>query len=428
MNTWLMIVREIRCRLAGFGAAVLAVAIAIGSLVSTQTALKRHDLETETVLGKRRVQTQQRMADLREAMRQATLKLRFNLLILPRAQDLKQWHTEGFADTYMPESHVDTLADSGVVTVRHFLPILQQKLKWPEQKRTIMLVGTRGEVPNLHKTRVSVLVDPVPAGSVVLGNELHRSLGIAAGDEIAMFGKTFKVHKCYEERGTRDDITAWIHLKQAQEIVEQPDKINAILALECMCADDLSTIRQEISRVLPDTQAIEMGSKVLARYEARMRVAREGYAAVEKLEADREAIRGELEQLAARILPILIAAAAGWVCWLAFANVRERTAEVGIVRSLGFRTTQVLGLFAARSLLIGVLGGAIGIVLGLLAGHVIPLQPVEDVGEFTGHAVGLTAAEYATALFVAILLAALAGWIPSLLAARKDPADILRQR
>lgn len=427
MKSRAMIAREIRCRAANFTAGVMAVAIAVGALVCAQTALKRYDVETATVLGKRRALTEQRMSDLQETMRKATLELRFNLLILPKSQDLRQWHTEDFADTYMPESHVDTLADSGIVTVRHFLPILQQKVKWPEKQRTILLVGTRGEVPNMHKTKVAALVDPVPEGSVVLGSELHRSLGISEGDDVMMFGKSFRTHKCYDERGTRDDITAWIHLREAQAILKQPHKINAILALECMCADGLATIRADITRILPDTQAIEMGGKVLARYEARMRVAQESVAAVEDVARDRAAVRAELERLTARILPILMGAAACWVCWLAFANVRERTVEIGVVRSLGFTTSQILGLFAARSLLIGLIGGPAGMMLGLLAGHVIPIQPVEPGGETVRQAVGLGSAEIATALLIAILLAALAGWIPSLLAARRDPADILRQ-
>ena len=41
--------------------------------------------------------------------------------------------------------------------------------------------------------------------------------------------------------------------------------------------------------------------------------------------------------------------------------VRERRKEIGVLKTLGFTSRQVMGLIVAESLLIGVLGGALGI-------------------------------------------------------------------
>jgi putative ABC transport system permease protein len=41
-------------------------------------------------------------------------------------------------------------------------------------------------------------------------------------------------------------------------------------------------------------------------------------------------------------------------------SIRERTAELAVMRALGFRTRQVLGMLTAESLAIGISGAALG--------------------------------------------------------------------
>ena len=55
-----------------------------------------------------------------------------------------------------------------VASINHVLPILQQKVKWPEEQRTMQLIGTCGEL----KGRQTALLEPVAEGHVVLGFEL----------------------------------------------------------------------------------------------------------------------------------------------------------------------------------------------------------------------------------------------------------------
>ena len=90
------------------------------------------------------------------------------------------------------------------------------------------------------------------------------------------------------QRGNQDDITLWINLREAQQILGKEGRINAIQALECNCAADrLGQIRDDIGRVLPDTQVIEFSSQALARAEARNRAAAEAH---ESIRASRRAV------------------------------------------------------------------------------------------------------------------------------------------
>ncbi len=426
MTIWNLLIREILHRKLSFALAVLSVMVASGSLIGSITLLKIHDIHTSKLLEQKQAELEQRMAQLKDDTRKAMLKLGFNIVILPKDQNLSDWYAEDYASKYMPEDYVHKLADSGIVTVRHFLPSLQQKIEWPKYKRKIILVGARGEVPNLHKNPVKPLVQPVPPGTISLGYELHRSLGIKVGDTIELMGKKFIVHDCHKERGNKDDITAWIYLSEAQELLEKPAQINAILALECLCVgnEGLPIIRRQIAEILPGTQVIERGSRVIARAEARTKVEEQARVAIEKEIAAREELRAVRERLASILTPVVVTACAVWIAVLGFTNVRARREEIGILRAIGVRSREVMVMFVSRHVLLGVLGGALGFVAGVVAAiyfsaHEGTLIRMIDMNLSWA---GL----FLVSVGGAAALAVIAGWIPTIVAARQDPADVLR--
>ena len=421
-----LMTREIGQRKLNAASSVLATATAIAALVGAHTLLRAHDAQTERMLEAAQADNESRLKALNQDMRKATLKLSFNLVILPKDQNLRDWYAQDYASKYMPEEYVDRLADSGIVTVRHFLPSLQQRITWPEKKQTIILVGTRGEVPNLHKNPVKPLVEAVPPGTIVLGYELHRRLKLAVGETVQLMGRPFKVHKCHAERGNKDDVTAWIHLREAQALLDKEGKVNAILALECLCVgpEGIGRVRREIGQLLPDTQVLEQGTKALARAETRLEVAREGREALEREESKREELRARRERLAAVIVPLVLAACALWIGLASFGNVRERRDEIGILRAIGLRSAQVLCLFAGRALLLGLVGGTLGYAAGALAGARMSAW-LEGALEAPSALPLLDLQLILLAMVAAPALALLAGWVPALLAARQHPADVL---
>ena len=104
------------------------------------------------------------MAVLEDDYRKIMLGLGFNVLILPKDQNLADFYAEDFASKLMPENYAERLVQARVVSINHVLPILQQKLKWPERERTIQLVGTRGEIALVAKGRKAALLDAVAPG------------------------------------------------------------------------------------------------------------------------------------------------------------------------------------------------------------------------------------------------------------------------
>jgi putative ABC transport system permease protein len=426
MTIWNLLIHEILHRKLNFALAVLSVIVASGSLIGSVSLLRIHDIHTRKLLEQKQADLEKRMAQLQDDTRKAMLKLGFNIVILPKDQNLSDWYAEDYASKYMPEEYVNKLANSGIVTVRHFLPSLQQKIEWPEYKRKIILVGARGEVPNLHKSPVKPLVQPVPPGTISLGYELHRSLGMKVGDTVELMGRKFTVNACHEERGNKDDITAWIYLSEAQELLDKPAQINAILALECLCVgqEGLPVIRKEIANILPGTQVIERGSRVIARAEARTKVEEQAKIAIQKEKIAREDLRAVRERLASILTPVIITACAVWIVILGFTNVRARREEIGILRAIGVRGRKIMLMFVTRHILFGVLGGALGFVAGVLAAVYFSaahegtqIQMIDMNMSWLGL--------FLLSVGGAAALAVIAGWIPAIVAARQDPADIL---
>jgi ABC-type lipoprotein release transport system permease subunit len=271
------------------------------------------------------------------------------------------------------------------------------------------------------------MVQPVPPGTISLGYELHRGLDIEVDDQVELMGRQFSVHACHKERGNKDDITAWIYLAEAQELLDKKGLINAILALECLCTGDaLPTIRKEIAGVLPETQVIERGSRAIARAEARMKVEEQARVAIEDEKRGREDLRQAREHMASILTPVVVTACAVWIALLGFTNVRARREEIGILRALGVSSRHILAMFLSRHVLLGALGGALGFAAGVLsAGYFGAAREgtsasMVDMGLSW---VGLLVLSVAGAAALAVV----AGWIPTMVATRQDPADILRE-
>jgi putative ABC transport system permease protein len=417
-----LIVREIAYRKLSFFLGVVAVSAAVACLVSELTMLRQYDARTEQIVQAKEAETRQKMAQLEDDYRKITLRLGFNVLILPKEQSLGDLFAEDDAVKYMPEEYAERLARSRVATIQHLLPSLQQKLKWPERERTIILIGVRGEVPILHADPKKPLLEAVPRGTLVAGWELHRSLQLKTGERVKLLGREFTVGKLLPERGTKDDITLWINLKEAQEMLAKPGLINGILALECVCAaDSLDKVRGEISQVLPDTQVIEFQSQTLARAEARSRAAKEAGEAVGREKINRARLRQERESFAAILAPTVSLGAAVWIGLLSLGNVRERRTEIGLLRALGLRSSQILAVFLGRAVLIGLAGACLGYGAGLLVGFERAEGPIRMAGQTALANVEM----FFVVLASAALVAALAAWLPALKAAQEDPASVL---
>ena len=430
-----LILLEIIHRKLGFALAVSTIAASVAALVAVAGLLGSHDLRTTGMLDEMNAETlrmeerfTREMKAYEDGVRKTMKGLGFNVFIFPEGQELDEVYAEGFASKTMPEDYANTLAQSKIVTVNHLLPSLTRKLKWPERERTVILIGIRGEVPIAHKDPKKPLIDPVPKGRIVLGYELHRSLGLSEGNSTVFMGREFTIEKCHSERGTKDDVTIWMHLGECQELLGEEGRINAIKALECNCAsiDRLGEIRKEIAGILPGTKVIETESKALARAEARNKAKKLSQTAIAakkaetvKLRADRERLRVEDGQKYNALLSVVIILSMAWVAFLAFSNSRDRRSEIGILRAMGISTGAILSALMGRAFLVGFTGAGLTLLLAFILS-----APLSE--HLNGFELQSLAGYVPMVLLCVPALSCAASWLPALQAVNRDPATILR--
>ena len=195
MSLWRLVIREIAHRKLNFVLSLLSVSVAVGCFVGALRLLQGYEVHTtnillaqqaevEAAIDGQRAKVRQAGAELNDAMRQITKGLGFNIFILPETQDLETFHLRGELTETMPESYVGRLSESKLVTINHLLPIVTRRLQWqgPRQEQTLILIGTRGEVPIMHRNPKHPLQDPVEPGNAVVGYHIHSKQGLERGD------------------------------------------------------------------------------------------------------------------------------------------------------------------------------------------------------------------------------------------------------
>lgn len=404
--------------------ALIAIVAATAGVTALLTSLELHDRRTDTILENKKQETEVRVAALQNDYRKIMKQMGFNVLILPKEQDLSDFYSESFATADMPEDYVKKLASSSIVTIRHLLPSLQAKITLKKYKRKVILMGIQAEVPIAGTDKKKDILQAVKPGTVVIGNEVHVSTGLSKGQTISILRREFTIADVHNERGNKDDITIWMNLKEAQELLKKPGRISAIHALECMCAwADIDKVRSEINKILPNTRIIEHANKALTRAAGRKRAAVEAELAIKAVATNRLRLREQREVFAARLIPVVIVAAGLWLSLLTFSNVSGRQYEIALLRSLGLSVTGIMRIFLLKALALGIAGAIVGSFGGILVGLMdfirMRTMTVELFMLFFDWSVVLGTILAASGLSV------LAAWAPVLHGCRKDPAVLL---
>jgi putative ABC transport system permease protein len=101
-------------------------------------------------------------------------------------------------------------------------------------------------------------------------------------------------------------------------------------------------------------------------------------------------------------------------------SVTERTKEIGIRKSLGATSRNILIQFLFEAIIICIIGGVLGLLLGIQIGNVIS-RTISDNATFIVPWLWMTAG-----LIISILVGILSGIAPAIKASKMDPIEALR--
>jgi lipoprotein-releasing system permease protein len=267
--------------------------------------------------------------------------------------------------------------------------------------------------------------------NVVLGAPLARALGVTAGDKVVLVApqgqvtpagilprlRQFTVTGTFEVGHYEIDAgLAVLHIGDAQRLYRMDGQVSGVR----LKLDDLFLARQvarELAATLPPGTAVSDWSRFNATY----------FRAVE-LE----------KRMMSLLLFFIIAIAAFNMVSSLYMMVREKQADIAILRTMGASPGEVMRIFMVQGTLIGTIGVGCGIVFGILGalnvdgliGFIEQLFRVkfmpQDVYQIADLPSELQAGDVVLTALVAFVLSVLATVYPSWRASKVNPAEALR--
>jgi putative ABC transport system permease protein len=190
------------------------------------------------------------------------------------------------------------------------------------------------------------------------------------------------------------------HLTTSQAILGKKGRISMAEVAALCHGCPIEEMVSQISGVLP-------GAKVMA---------------IKQVVESRMETLGHFQNLAFILSGLVILVGALVVLVTMMGSVRERTSEIGIFRSIGFRKSHVMRIILLEAGVVSFLAGALGYLVGLC----VTQATLPFFSDGHGLTVAFNPLVAAGAVGLALVLGLLAGIYPALMAARLDPNEALR--
>jgi putative ABC transport system permease protein len=191
-------------------------------------------------------------------------------------------------------------------------------------------------------------IDTLAVSECLVGSAAAKKLSLMENGEITIMDKPFKVSKILPETGTIDDDRIFAHLTTVQGMFGIPDQVSAIEIMGC-CSAISDGLLGKLRNILPDTRITTIGQIVSTQIETN------------KL----------MNKISVIFLVIILFVGGISIGNFIWANVNERRKEIGVLRMMGARKSQVYYLLLMKAAVLGILGGILGYIIGTVAALVL---------------------------------------------------------
>jgi len=314
----------------------------------------------------------------------------------------------------------------------------------------------RGIIPELEEKVVSVK-EYIIAGTydlegdkAILGSELARTLGAGVGDKITIFSPgnltqiLAELDRIEQEGG---DATKASELKQM--ILPTEVEVSGIfesgrylydsefLIVPLHIGQELYNLGGAVHGLAIKTKDPYLAQEVRDGLNAQLEPPLSAITWIDLNKQIFDAIRMERNVMFFLLMFIVLVAAFGIMNTLITVTV-QKTREIGVMKALGAQTHQIIGVFLAQGMVVGVFGTITGLGLGILTvqyrnefrqwlAEVLGIEVFSpSVYQFSEIPAQIIPSDVAIICISAFLICSLAALIPAWFAARLDPVKALR--
>jgi putative ABC transport system permease protein len=233
---------------------------------------------------------------------------------------------------------------------------------------------------------------------IVVGSRASSTLKLSPGSKISIADKNFVVSSILYENASQDDISIFMNMKTAQELLKRNGRISMIevsaLCIGCPIEDMVAQISEKLphARVTPVRQAMTLRMQTV----------------------------DQLMRFSVAVSVVVIIIGSLIVLISMTSSVNERTKEIGIFRAIGFRRSHIIMIIMTEAFIISLLSGIAGWTTGSLSVSLLAPQMLGIEGIF--YEPGMLALSVGMTLLIGLL----SSIYPALKAAKLEPLEALR--
>jgi len=318
---------------------------------------------------------------------------------------------------YLTEKDLDDIKDTRGVDIATGMLVKTLTVNYKDEVAVLTVTGIEPE--DAEKFFADVQGFEIETGrwmdtdekySVVIGNIAAYNLfseDVRLKDKLEIKNTTVKVVGIMKEIGNyQDDTMVVISVETLRDLTGEEEEITMIL-VKVKDVEEVEEVAEEIKDDLDKTY----GEKMFTAMTAQQIVEQVG------------SIIGIISVFLGGIAAISLLVAGIGIANTMFMSIMERTREIGIMKAIGATNRNVLMMFLTESVLIGLIGGAVGCTIGIGMSKVI-----DRFSSFYGIQVktAVTFELLLIGLIFSMVVGIFSGFLPARKAAKLQPVEALR--
>ncbi|MEM0465148.1 MAG: ABC transporter permease [Candidatus Pacearchaeota archaeon] len=355
------------------------------------------------------------------------IKEQFRLLgtdkffILPKGSQLGT--AGGSGPVQLTEKDVEFIRNVQGVKDVSYIVVGNAKISFNNQIRYFMIIGVPTEKnkvfleTQLFNIDEGRFLETKDSGKIVVGSSYKSgnifSKSVKINDKIFINDKEFKVVGILKTTGSSsDDKLIYMSFEDFKKMFNSEDRVDQII-IQIKTGEDIKKVSEQVKKKLLSFRGVTEKTKDF------------NILTPEELLSNIEIILNIITAFLVGIAGISLLVGSVGIANTMFTSVLERTKDIGVMKAIGAKNSDIMLIFVIESGLLGLIGGIIGVLLGIVFAKIIEIIAIRGLGSTLLKVIFPWYLIIGCLLF-AFLVGALSGVFPARAAAKIKPADTLR--